>query len=152
VHRVYSERIDNIIMQLNEAQGTILSRPSDGVTYIKKCWDYVLYTRFYIHAAYKFINTIQWRYLQFKITVYIAITISHSLPLFLTVCSLLYAHWVLLVCCPTKVHWYRLPTADVPIPGFPKCPRPATATLRALSIFWNFLLLFRTLESGALST
>jgi hypothetical protein len=28
---------------------------------------------------------------------------------------------------PSPVIWYRLPTADVPLPGFPNCPR-ATAT------------------------
>jgi hypothetical protein len=43
-----------------------------------------------------------------------------------------YTHtlWVLLGCCPSPVLWYRLPVADVPLPGFPNCARPiATANI-----------------------
>jgi hypothetical protein len=47
-----------------------------------------------------------------------------------SVCSPLYTHWVLLVCCPSLFLAYGLPTADVPFPGFSKCPlHKATATL-----------------------
>jgi hypothetical protein len=68
-----------------------------------------------------------------------------------TVCSSLYAHWVLFVFCPTPVLWYRFPTADVHSLGFQNCPRPTeTATHSALSIFCSLLLLSRSVLSGAL--
>jgi hypothetical protein len=57
-----------------------------------------------------------WRYRQFSVTVYIALSLFYNY-------SSLHTHWVLLVCCPTPVLWYRLPTADFPFPGFPKYPR-----------------------------
>jgi hypothetical protein len=41
--------------------------------------------------------------------------------------------WVLLVCCPTPVLWYRLPVADFPPPGFQNCPYP-TAVLHLLEL------------------
>jgi hypothetical protein len=51
----------------------------------------------------------------------------------------------------SPVLWYRFSTADDPLPGFPKCSHPtATATHCALLIFWNFLLFFRSVFSGAL--
>jgi hypothetical protein len=67
---------------------------------------------------------------------------STALSLLNTVCSLqhthththtyarthAHAHRALVVCCPTPALWYRISTADVPLPGFPNCPRP-TATL-----------------------
>jgi hypothetical protein len=44
-------------------------------------------------------------------------------------------HQVLLFCCPTLILGYRLPTVDIPLPGFLNCPHlTATATLDSLKL------------------
>jgi hypothetical protein len=55
------------------------------------------------------------------------------------------------ICYPTPVLWYRIQTADVLFSELQNCPHPpVTITRITLSIFWNFLLLPRTIFSGAL--
>jgi hypothetical protein len=50
---------------------------------------------------------------------YVVLSLFHTVSL-----QFIHTHLAFLVCCPTLVPWYRHPTADVPLPGFPNCPRP----------------------------
>jgi hypothetical protein len=73
-----------------------------------------------------------------------------------TVCNSLHRHCVLSVCCPIPVIWYRLPTADFPLPGLLYSLRP-TATTTLIShcsvfIFWNCHLLSSSVLSGTVPT
>jgi hypothetical protein len=60
-------------------------------------------------------------------------TLWRSRQFTITVCTSLHTYWILLVCCPSPVLWYRLPTADFPLPGFSNCPCP-TATVHSLEL------------------
>jgi hypothetical protein len=68
-----------------------------------------------------------------------------------TVCNS-FGHRVLSVFFPTPVLWYRLPTVDIPLPGFQNCPHHSDSwlavhllissfQLRCKQFFWSRLLI-----------
>jgi hypothetical protein len=69
-----------------------MSRPSSGVAYIGWVSDWTL-------DLFDTFNS----WLQFTVVL---------LPIHITAYSSLQTHWVLFVCCPSPVLWYRLPMAD----------------------------------------
>jgi hypothetical protein len=99
----------------------ILSRSSSGVNY-KEMWSCGLNTGFIWYSPLIILDhNLQSHFSQL---------VSRSLSLFHSLLVVHYTHLILSVCSSTPVFWYRLPTADVPLPRIPNCPSAiATATL-----------------------